>query len=474
MTEACDLLVVGGGPAGIEAAVAGAEAGLAVVLVDEAPVAGGRVCGARPAGLRGAPATPETREGDRLRARLAASRVGAVFDHAVWSVSPGFRVDALGPDGARSWAARAVVAATGAQERVVPFPGWTEPGVVGLAGATVLLEAQHMLPGRRTLVAGCGPLLLAVAAGLLKAGGEVAAVVDLACPGDWASRWPDLAVRPDLILRGLGWLAGVKRAGVPVLSRHTLLRVERRAGGLRAFVGAADAGGRPLAGPARSFDVDAVAVGHGLTPSTDVTRLLRAEHLFDAARGGWLARRDRDGRTSVGGLSVAGDGGGIAGAAPAALDGRLAGLAAARDLGALTPEAHAALAGPLRRRAGRARRFSSAVAGLMALRPGQVDAIPPDTVVCRCEDVTRAEIEDAMAHGAVTANQLKAWTRCGMGPCQGRVCGDVAVALLARATGRHGDVGTFTGRTPLRPLSLDALAGDCDYADIALPPPAPL
>ena len=110
----------------------------------------------------------------------------------------------------------------------------------------------------------------------------------------------------------------------------------------------------------------------------------------------------------------------------------------------------------------------------MALRPGQVEAIPADTVVCRCEDVTRAEIEDAMAHGAVTANQLKAWTRCGMGPCQGRVCGDVAGALLARAAGRREDVGSFTGRTPFRPLSLDALAGDCDYADIALPPPAPL
>ncbi len=474
MTEACDLLVVGGGPAGVTAAVAAAGAGLGVVLVDEAPAAGGQVYRARPPGFRGAPVTPESRGGDRLRAQLAASRVDAVFDHAVWSVSPGFRIDALGPDGARSWHARAVVAATGAQERVVPFPGWTRPGVIGLAGATVLLKSQHVLPGRRTLVAGCGPLLLAVAAGLLKAGGEVAAVVDLAAPGEWAARLPALAVRPDLLARGAGWLARVKSAGVPILSRHAILRVEPRAGGLRAVVGAVDAGRCPLSGTERSFDVDAVAVGHGLTPSTDVTRLLRAEHLFDASKGGWIARRDGDGRTSVAGLSVAGDGGGIAGAAAAALDGHLAGLAVARDLGAVTPEDHAASAGPLRRRSARAHRFGGAMADMMALRPGQVDAIPRDAVVCRCEDVTRAEIEAAMAHGAATANQLKAWTRCGMGPCQGRVCGDVAGALLARATGRHEDVGTFTGRTPFRPLSLDALAGDCAYADIALPPPAPL
>ncbi len=472
--ESCDILVIGGGPAGVEAAVAAATAQLRVVLVDEADAAGGQVYRARPAGFRGAEATPENRDGDRLRAKLAESRVEAIFGHAVWSVSPGFRVDALGPNGARAWIARTVVAATGALERVVPFPGWTTPGVIGLAGATVLLKSQHMLPGRRTLVAGCGPLLLAVAAGLLKAGGDVAAVVDLASPGHWAARLPALAGRPDLIMRGAGWLARVKRAGVPVLSRHAILRVEPGAGGLLAVVGPVDGTRRPAPGPERSFAVDAVAVGHGLTPSTDVTRLLRVEHLFDPLRGGWIARLDADGRSSLPGLSVAGDGGGIAGAAAAAIDGRLAGLAAARDLGAITPGEHGLRAAPLRPQAARARRFGHAMADLMALRPGQVDAIPPDTVVCRCEDVTRAEIEAAMTEGSASANQLKAWTRCGMGPCQGRICGDVAGAILARVTGRHADVGTFTGRTPFRPLSLDRLADDRDYADIALPPPAPL
>jgi len=243
---------------------------------------------------------------------------------------------------------------------------------------------------------------------------------------------------------------------------------------LQAIVGPVDAKGRPASGPERSFTVDAVAVGHGLVPSNDVTCLLRADHAFDPRRGGWIPRRDAGGRTSIPGLFVAGDGGGIAGAAAAALDGRLTGLAAAFDLGALTPDAHDEHAAWLRRSTARARRFGRAMADLMALRPGQVEAILPDTIVCRCEDVTRAEIDAAMVAGATTLNQLKAWTRCGMGPCQGRICGDIAGALLARTTERREEVGTFTGRTPFRPLSLAALAGDCDYADIALPPPAPL
>lgn len=453
--------------------MAAARAGLRTVLVDEA-AAGKQVYRARPAGARGAGATPEARAGERLRRALTASRVIAVFDHAVWSVSPGFRIDTLGPGGARSWAARAVIAATGAQERIVPFPGWTEPGVMRLTGAATQLEAQHRLPGRRTLVAGCGPSLFALAAGLLDAGGKVAAVLDLASPGDWVAHLPALALRPDLLLRGAAWLARVKRAGVPILSRYALSHVEAYTGGLRTVARPVDGGCRPIRGPERRFEVDAVAVGHGMTPCTDVTRLLRAEHLFDATSGGWVPGRDAGGRTSVPGLFVAGDAGGIAGAAAAALDGRIAGLAAARDLGALTQEAHDRLVRPLRAPAKRARRFGHAMAAMARLRPGQVEAIPQDTVVCSCEAVTRAKIEAAMDHGATTANQLKAWTRCGMGSCQGRICGDVAGALLARITGRHDEVGTFTRRTPFRPLSIDVLAGDCDYADIALPPPAPL
>ena len=110
----------------------------------------------------------------------------------------------------------------------------------------------------------------------------------------------------------------------------------------------------------------------------------------------------------------------------------------------------------------------------MALREGAVQAIAPETVVCRCEDVTRAEIDAAAREGATHMNQLKAWTRCGMGPCQGRTCGDVAGALLAAHAGSREAVGCFTGRAPLRPVSLAELAGDYTYADIPIPKAAPL
>jgi thioredoxin reductase len=470
-----DLIVVGGGPAGVEAAIEAARHGLAVTLMDEAAAAGGQVYRAPPRAFAGDLVRKADPIGVALRDRLRDSAVTTLFDHTVWSVSPGFRVDALAPEGPVSRRARAVIAAAGAQERVVPFPGWTRPEVVGLAGATIMLKSQGILPGQTSLVAGQGPLLLAVAIGILKAGGRVAAIIDLASRAEWLADWPALASSPDLALRGLAWQAKLRRASVPILYRHAIRRVEEGGdGAVQVTVGPVAANGAPLGEGDRLFQVCAVAVGNGLTASTDITRLLRAAHHFDTLRGGWVPTLDADHRSSVPGLYVAGDGAGLAGAAAAACDGRLAGLVVARDLGAITPAQYETAAGPLRAKAARARRFGTAMAKLMALRTAQVQAIAPETVLCRCEDVTRADITAAAIEGARSLNQLKAWTRCGMGPCQGRICGDIVGAALAAEGCSREQAGYFTGRTPFRPLPLDQIAGNVAYADLKLPPPAPL
>ncbi|HWK43471.1 MAG TPA: NAD(P)/FAD-dependent oxidoreductase [Stellaceae bacterium] len=476
MTNAADLLVIGAGPAGVGAATMAAEHGLDVVLIDENYAAGGQVYRPMPPGFarRGSPG-PDAAIGDAQRELLARSPVRTAFGKLVWSVSQTFRVDAVGEDGPTHWTAPALIAATGATERVIPFPGWTEPGVIGLAAATALLKSQQMLPGRTTLVAGCGPLLLAVAAGILKAGGRVAAVVDLASPVDWMSTLPALASRPDLLARGVGWVTLLKRRGVPVLFRHAIIGVRRSAGGLAATIGPVDAARRPISGVLeRELSIDCVAVGHGLVPGTEISRIFRARHRFEHSLGGWIAERDRTGRTSVGGLYVAGDSGGILGAAAAFQQGRMTGLAAARDRGRIDPATFDRLVTPIERSRARNERFGRAMSGLMAAHLGQAAAIAPETIICRCEDVTRAELDAAIDEGAATVDQLKAWTRCGMGPCQGRMCGDTAGALMALRVGDRESAGQFTGRPPLRPIPIDLLTGTYDYADIPIPGPAPL
>jgi len=559
-----DVIVIGGGPAGVHAALAAADAGLRVALFDDNQEAGGQVYRApyRPpypvrdapsdAPLPGTPvrgpaetgavadasavATASDRKaakqhapsadalaGDDLRSRLAASNVDMYFDHQVWAVTGDFRVDAVGPEGPMHCEAAALIVASGTTERVVPFEGWTFPGVIGLAAATILLKSQSMLPGRTTLIAGCGPLLAAVAAKTIEGGGKVVALVDIAGKQDWVRTMPAMLSRPDLMKQGWTWWRKIQRAGTPILSSHTIERVEAHGDQLRATLAPCDAVGRPVVGPRKIVIADCVAVGHGLTPSSDITRSLRAEHDYSRKTGGWIARADPYGRTSRRGLYVAGDGAGIAGAHAAALHGKLAGLACVQDAHADTPadirvrssktgdnakrpahpsnnlslatqqtlDAHLALRVPRQyalqlplaeslattlQAYQRAARFGQAMGNLMALRVGHVDSILPDTVVCRCEDVTRAEIDAACDAGAHDVNQLKAWTRCGMGPCQGRSCGDVAAELLARRKpqGSRESVGCFSARTPLRPLTIEALTGTFTYDDIPMPQAAPL
>lgn len=474
MIEEVDLLVLGAGPAGIGTAVEASRHGVATVVVDEATAAGGQVYRATSLPVADARAMgPDYATGEVLRRRLVRSGVACAFGHRVWLATPGFHVEAVGPDGPTRWLAKRLVVATGATERVIAVPGWTTPGVIGLAGATVLLKAQQVLPGETTVVAGCGPLLAAVAVGILKGGGKVAAVVDLAGPADWLRALPALASRPALLARGAGWLRRIRAAGVPVLSRHAVAEVLGEDGVQGVVVVKLDRNGRPRAGAVpRVIRADALALGHGLVPSTELTRLLGARHAFHPERGGWIAERDADLRTSVPGLYVAGDGGGISGAVPAGLEGQIAGLAVARDLGRLLPAAHEAAAHPVMRKLARARHFGAAMAGMMALRPGLLDLVTPETTVCRCEDVPRWEIEEALQRGAADLNQLKSWTRCGMGPCQGRLCGETAASLVARAVGGRERAGLWTARPPLRPVPLATLTGDYSYADIPLPRPA--
>lgn len=470
---AADLIVIGAGPAGAAAARHAADAGMQVLLIDEASAAGGQVYRAPSralvAGLKFE--DHDAVEGGRLRASLEHSTVRYVGGTRVWSVTEHFTVDAVGPEGACRFRAPRLVAAGGAYERVIPFPGWTLPGVTGLAAATILLKSQAMLPGRRVVVAGVGPLLAAVAAKIVASGGEVAAVVDASSRRQWLSMLPRLATRPDLLREGLGWVAKLVLQRVPQYPESGIISVARGDGGLNVAIGRLDQTGTT----ARVIEgVDAVVVGNGLVPGAEITRLCGAAHRYDRDRGGWVPVLDACGRTSVPDLYAAGDGAGIAGAAPAAVNGGLAGLAAARDAGFIDDDAFERQVRPLRDEWKRLAPFAAAVAAMMAIRPDQVAAIAPDTVVCRCEDVTRGEIDAALDDGAVDVNQVKHFTRCGMGPCQGRMCGDVVGELVGQRVGSREAAGTWTPRAPIRPVALGEIVGAYSYDDIPIPRPAPL
>ncbi|MFO1325162.1 MAG: FAD-dependent oxidoreductase [Burkholderiales bacterium] len=478
MNPSADVVVLGAGPAGAAAAVEAASSGLSVVVVDEQAQAGGQVYRIA-AGISPTRSDGERADGDRLRDALASANVDRRFEHRAWHVErtdDRWRVHALGPDGPRTFVAAALIVATGALERHVPFAGWERPGVMGLAAATVLLKAQRVLPGRSVVVAGAGPLLLVVAKAIVDGGGSVAAVVDAHPRGAWLADAADLALRPDLVARGVGWVRTLRAHGVRMLYGHRLQAVAGDAPQLRATVVAVDRSGRARAhGVAIEIACDAVCCGYGLMPATDVTRLAGAAHAFDPARGGWHAVVDDAQRCNVPGLYVAGDGAGIVGAAAAPWQGRIAAMAAARDLGRLDARTHAERSAAARRASDRAARFGRAMTRIAQIGDGAIADIAPDVTMCQCERLTRRTLASAIADGCATINDLKAATRCGMGPCGGRLCEDAVARLITLATGRPRPlVGQGTGRPPLRPVDLDALAGDFDYDALPMATPAPL
>ena len=466
-----DLIIIGAGPAGASAAIEAAGFGLRTLVLDEQAAAGGQVWRAPSDALTGEPAA----DGETLRARLRDSGAACAFGRRVWLVTRGFTVSALGPGGPETNDAPALIIATGAQERHAPVLGWTLPGVIGLAAATILLKSQRVLPGRRVVVAGVGPLLALVAAEILRGGGKVAAVIDANRRRDWFASPAALLSRPALAAHGAGWFARLMLAGVPVLSGHAIRRIEGANAVARIVSGPVDADFAPCDGPERAFDCDAVCYGFGLQPATEITRLLGAAHRYQPALGGWLPVTTAEQATSIPYLYACGDGAGVLGVAAAPLRGRIAAISATRELGRLTaPDAASRLA-PLHRQLRRAARFGSAMTALTAPRDGIAAAITAETIVCRCERLPRAELDAAIAQGAVTLNDLKSATRCGMGPCGGRSCEDAAALLIAARTGRMREaIGQATGRPPLRPVSLIALAGAFDFDALPMTEPAPL
>ncbi len=472
-----DLVVLGAGPAGVAAANVASKEGAEVVIIDENSSAGGQIYRAPPNEFQPQNSfkSDEFREGEKQRNLLENSNLTALFKHRVWSVSSDLVVSTVGPNGLSSWHARSLIIANGALERIIPFPGWTIPGVIGLAASTILLKSQYVLPGQSTVVAGCGPLLIAVANGIIKSGGKVSAIIDLNSKSDWIKAFPRLLSRPDQLFKGMSWFANIMKAGIKLYGGHAVTNTKQVDNVLRISIAPINSAGSILDSKNQKIvEGDCLAIGHGLFPSTEITRLLKAKHIYDPLKGGWVPLIDDDFRSSIPGVYIAGDATGISGAFSAVQKGRIAGMAAVRDLNVMSSQKYKAKIKSELIILKKNENFGKAAVRLMKFRPELIQTITSETIVCRCEDVFRSEIDEAIESGARDLNQLKAWTRCGMGPCQGRTCSEAIEAILASKVGSRELAGQWTGRTPLRPVPIEQIIGKYTYEDIPIPENAPL
>ena len=448
------IIVVGAGPAGVRATEALVDAGLRPVVIDEARRDGGQIYRRQPEGFRrtkselyGTEATRAAKLHDTF-ARLT-PKIDYRPDTLAWNVSEGSLHVVRGTQ-SEALAYDALIIAAGATDRIMPVRGWNRAGVYSLGGSQIALKAQACAIGRRVVFLGSGPLLYLVASQYVKAGASVAAVLDTAPRRLRVKALPKLMARPDVLFKGIALDRHLRRSGIEVLTGIHPLDIE---GSDERGVEAVSV--RLPGGETRTIACDAVGLGHHLRPETQLADLGRCAFHFDAQTRQWQPEVDAEGRSSVKGIYLAGDSSRTLGADGAEAAGRLAALAALKDRGHAVSTSEMAR---LTKTISRIDRFRQGISEAFPWPHQAAAELTDDAVVCRCECITAGELRAvASEKGATELNRAKAFSRVGMGRCQGRYCGHAAAEVVAAAAGLPLEkVGRLRGQAPIKPLPMAA------------------
>jgi D-hydroxyproline dehydrogenase subunit alpha len=425
MTRDFQALVVGSGPAGIAAAVCAAEHGIRVGLIDDNPSPGGQIW--RTHHGHAGPDAMHDKEASKWSSRLHAASISRLQGWSVFDQPSSNTLRAERCGEAVDFHYENLVIATGARELFLPFPGWTLPNVLGVGAIQAMVKSGLPIDGKRVVIAGSGPLLLAVAASLKSAGAIVLCVCEQASLQQLLPFALSLAAAPQKIAEGLRYKSATKN--VPF---HTSTWPIEAGGDtqLRSVT-------LSIQGKTQRIACDYLACGFHLVPNIELPELLGC----DVANG--VVVVDEWQQTTVPGVFCAGEPTGVGGLELSLVEGQIAGLVVAGR----TDKARALLA---RRR--RLARFAAQLAKTFAPRP-ELKALPQDsTLLCRCEDVSYGTVRH---HRSWRAAKLH--TRCGMGPCQGRICGAAAEFLLGW--------GANSVRPPVVPALISSLASNTSQGD---------
>lgn len=446
-----DLIIIGAGPAGMIAAGVAARAGATVALFDEQARAGGQIF--RNAAVNDQSLAYLGKDYFAGRALIDGLNHPNISHHtsaSVWRIEPGPRIVWSNGETSRICSARHILLAVGAQERSVPFPGWTIPGVMPVGAAQVLMKSSGLLP-KDTILAGSGPLVYLVAAQLIDAGQPPKALVETQTS---RMMWEALKFLPGALrgtptlLKGLGLIQKIRSARIQRYQSAAQFKASALQNGEVSFTFVSR-------GKTHVLETDLLLVHQGVVPSTHISRSAGIDHVWDEQQFSYRpVTLNRWGETNIPAMHVAGDGSGIGGADAAIASGHLAALNLLFRLGRLDKadrDRLAAVPAKALSRAMSVRPFLDT-----AYAPSQEFLVPRnDTIVCRCEDVRASEIVRSVNGGATGPRQVKAAVRTGMGPCQGRMC-ELPVQGILSSKGIAPDAPR--ARSPIKPVKLGEIA----------------
>ncbi|MHB2268205.1 FAD/NAD(P)-dependent oxidoreductase [Aliihoeflea sp. PC F10.4] len=436
-----DVIVVGAGPAGMGAASTSSEAGLSVLVLDENAMPGGQIYRSVTDSRLGDRSIlgDDYWKGDTIARRFEASACHYVPGAVAWHLSSNLALGLTLGDSARIISASQIVIATGAIERPFPIEGWTLPGVMTVGAAQIMLKTSAALPHGRVVLAGSGPLLWLYAWQAIRAGSSPSVIVDTTPRANLMAALPHLPgfLVSAYLTKGLQLLQAV-RARIRVISAVTGVAITQQVDGLGVRIARGDS--------TETIGADHVLLHQGVVPNINLASAAGCEIVWNEEQAAWQPRIDAHGRSSIPGIWIVGDGAGIGGAEIAALRGEALGLALAA---ALDPSVQ--IDAKLKAYE-RGRPFLDTL-----YKPSRAFRLgSPAAIACRCEEITCGQVTETVRMLKVAGpNQLKAFLRTGMGPCQGRYCGSTVSELIAEARGAPmAEINHYRLRTPVKPITL--------------------
>lgn len=458
-----DVVVVGAGPAGMSSALTLDAAGARVRIVEEQGALGGQVYRSVDRVLRERPESLSQYGEDYARGlditrKLPETSIKLSFSTSVWDISHQNGKPKIGlvqSEQAELLNPRHIIIATGAMERPTPFPGWTLPGVMTVGAAQTMFKESALVPDNQTVIAGTGPLVYLFARQMINAGQKPTMILDTGPRFVPMPLWMDLirafVTDPGTLLKGRSWLKDIKRAGVQLQTNVSSIRAR----GDKCLQSVEYSVGSKV----NKIETDLLLVHDGVIPNSHLAISAGCKHRWNSLQRYWEPVLDDKGGSTQPGISVIGDSAGIAGADAAAYSGRIVGWNVAKSLGFIDENRRLKETREDRRQLTRIstlRKFLNRYYQPFDYFQNPVDN---DVVVCRCEDITVGEIREVAAIGCMGPNQAKAFTRCGMGPCMGRQCGNTVSQLLASYHSKDvADIGHYRIRPPVRPITVGQLS----------------
>ena len=463
MKRSYHVIIVGSGLAGLAAADILSRYGLHILVIDDNAHLGGQLLRKLPqAAAAENRFEPDRlkRQGARLAARIKKGNIQVLNGTQVLGIYPEHILLVEDNGGHVSeYRADALILATGARERQLPFKGWTLPGVMSTGAAQILMKSSGILPGRKTLIGGCGPLMLVLAAEILANRGEILAVLD---QSSTAMKLKAVTAGPAIwpkLLEGATYLARLAAARVSMKQGVRIVEARGRNQLEAVVVAGVDADGRIVRGTERIYATDTLAVGYGFSPNIELPQQAGCAIKYSKARGGWFVDVSDAMMTTVGDIYAVGEATGIAGAGKSFIEGRIAAWDILKQRSVVDRQTYESNAGPLMHRRSRQVRYGRFLNHLCRLQPGCYADIPDETVICRCEEITMGTIRSQLNNNFTTMNGIKKATRSGMGNCQGRTCGPILFDILSAHSHRPpAEIGCTSARAPVKTVTLGALA----------------